>query len=107
MPAAKAEPSFASERQDFWGAQIFFFFLFATSNPCPAYKTRPGSRHRSFFQDGLPSHPTSLTHIKITATMSAENLDIPVAYEQLEDLEDDFEDVEMELRKLLFPWLAP
>lgn len=32
-------------------------------------------------------------------TMSAENLDTPIFYEQLEDLEYDFEDVEMELRK--------
>lgn len=31
--------------------------------------------------------------------MSAENLDTPISYEQLEDLEDDFEEVETELRK--------
>jgi hypothetical protein len=48
--------------------------------------------------------------------MSAENIDNPVSYEQLEDLEDDFEEVELELRKflslvptqtyplVLFPW---
>lgn len=30
--------------------------------------------------------------------MSAEN-EIPVAYEQLEELEDDFEDVELEMRE--------
>lgn len=32
--------------------------------------------------------------------MSAENIDNPISYEQLEDLEDDFEQVELELRKL-------
>jgi hypothetical protein len=31
--------------------------------------------------------------------MSAENIDNPISYEQLEDLEDDFEQVELELRK--------
>ncbi len=31
--------------------------------------------------------------------MSAKDLDISVSYEQLEDLEEDFEDVELELRK--------
>jgi hypothetical protein len=34
--------------------------------------------------------------------MSAENIDNPpISYEQLEDLEDDFEQVELELRKFL------
>ncbi|POR37682.1 Putative nucleosome assembly protein C36B7.08c, partial [Tolypocladium paradoxum] len=32
--------------------------------------------------------------------MSAENLDIPIAYEQLEDIEDDFEEAELELLRL-------
>lgn len=31
--------------------------------------------------------------------MSAENIDNPISYEILEDLEDDFEEVELELRK--------
>ena len=31
--------------------------------------------------------------------MSAEDLDNPISYEQLEDLEDDFEQVELELRE--------
>jgi hypothetical protein len=31
--------------------------------------------------------------------MSAEQLDNPISYEQLEDLEDDFEEVELELRE--------
>lgn len=31
--------------------------------------------------------------------MTAEMLDTPISYEQLEDLEDDFEEVELELRK--------
>lgn len=38
--------------------------------------------------------------------MSAEQLDNPVAYEQLEDLEDDFEDVELEL-STSWPLSAP
>lgn len=33
--------------------------------------------------------------------MSAENIDNPISYEILEDLEDDFEEVELELRKSL------
>ena len=35
----------------------------------------------------------------ITAIMSADLLDNPVLYEQLNDLEDDFEEVELELGK--------
>ena len=39
--------------------------------------------------------------------MSAEDLDNSVAYEQLDDLEDDFEEVELELRKFLHSSVAP
>lgn len=35
--------------------------------------------------------------------MSAELLDTPISYEQLDDIEDDFEEVELELRKFVPP----
>ncbi|KAI9158733.1 putative nucleosome assembly protein [Paramyrothecium foliicola] len=66
----------------------------------------PSSHHPSitryllpapFTTPTIPSLPSYLHIHRILHKMSAEQLDHPVSYEQLEDLEDDFEQVELEL----------
>ncbi|PNY26019.1 nucleosome assembly protein, partial [Tolypocladium capitatum] len=79
--------------RNFWGARIFPLSVCVVAS-LTGTETRQACPLSLTLLVHLAQHARTLQH---TVTMSAENLDIPIAYEQLEDIEDDFEEVELEL----------